>query len=106
MRPLVLGVVLSLLWCGLTLDVSAKSAESCQAGQIATVEGCVTTDHATAKITAIIRTAMPKLKLKAVLAGFAVAGGSPVLFAEGFSMTGIPATARAWRRIPPRQPRP
>lgn len=93
MRPLVLGVALSLVWCGLTLDVSAKSAESCQAGQIATVEGCVTTDHAAGKITAIIRTAMPKLKLKAVLAGFSVAGEPPVLLAEGFSMTGIPATA-------------
>ena len=49
-------------------------------------------EEATARIEAIIREAMAKHDLKAVLAGFAVDGEPPHLMAFGESMTGVPAT--------------
>ncbi len=75
------------------LSGPAFAAEaSCPAGQIAAGGHCVAIKEAEAKIDAIVRKAMPRLKLKAVLAGVAVDGKSVSLKAWGYSMTGVPAT--------------
>ena len=44
------------------------------------------------RIDAIVRAAMAKHELKAVLAGFAIDGRPPSVMAWGESMTGVPAT--------------
>ena len=62
---------------------AAAAETSCPAGQIAAGGECVNIKEAEAKLDAIVRTAMTKLKLKAVLVGVAVLGDS---------MTGVPAT--------------
>ena len=53
---------------------------------------CVSLDEAKARIDEIVRQAMAKRDLKAVLAGFSVDDQPPSLFAWGSSMTGVPAT--------------
>jgi D-alanyl-D-alanine carboxypeptidase len=67
-------------------------ARACPDGQAAAAGTCVAVEEAKAKIDAIVREAMVKRDLKAVLAGVAV-GDQPLLIeAWGDSMTGVPAT--------------
>jgi hypothetical protein len=67
-------------------------ARACLDGQAAAAGTCVAVEEAKAKIDAIVREAMVKRDLKAVLAGVAV-GDQPLLIeAWGESMTGVPAT--------------
>src|SRR5260221_2453708 len=65
---------------------------ACAGRQIAAAGKCVPADEATKKIDAIVRGAMAKHELKAVLAGVAI--GDQPLFIEawGESMTGVPAS--------------
>jgi D-alanyl-D-alanine carboxypeptidase len=84
-----------LLACAMAVAFSsepAPAAPKCQAGQIAASGRCVTVEEAAARIDAIVRAAMKKHELKAVLAGFAVDGRPPSISAWGESMTGVPAT--------------
>ena len=81
------------LLAGMVFATDVVAAPGCADGQIATSEGCVSVSEASEKVGAIVREAMPRLKLKAVLAGFAVDGNPPALIAEGFSMTGVPASS-------------
>ncbi|MFI0845034.1 serine hydrolase domain-containing protein [Mesorhizobium sp. IMUNJ 23232] len=79
------------LAAGLTIATDGVAAPTCPKDQIVTSDGCVSVRQASNKVTAIVRDAMPGLKLKAVVAGFAVDGSPPFLLAEGVSMTGVPA---------------
>jgi CubicO group peptidase (beta-lactamase class C family) len=72
--------------------VPAMASATCPAGQVAAGGTCVSLDAAKARIDEIVREAIAKRDLKAVLAGFSVDGQPPSLFAWGSSMTGVPAT--------------
>jgi D-alanyl-D-alanine carboxypeptidase len=74
------------------LSGPAAATEACPADQIAVGDQCVGIEEAEAKIDAIVRDAMTRLKLKAVLAGVSVNGEPVSLKAWGDSMTGVPAT--------------
>ena len=65
---------------------------ACTSGQIAAAGKCVAADEATRTIDAIVRDAMAKHELKAVLAGVAIDGQPLFTSAWGESMTGVPAT--------------
>lgn len=71
---------------------TAAAKTPCPADRIAAGEDCVTIEQAEAKIDAIVREAMSRLKLKAVLAGAAIDGEQVLLKAWGDSMTGVAAT--------------
>jgi D-alanyl-D-alanine carboxypeptidase len=71
---------------------AAPAAPACPAGQIEAAGHCVMAEAAAKRIDAIVREAMAKHELKAVLAGFAIDGQPPSLKAWGESMTGVPAT--------------
>ncbi|MGH6735967.1 MAG: serine hydrolase domain-containing protein [Methyloceanibacter sp.] len=93
-RPVacVLPALLGCAMVGALAAGAAPVAPQCPAGQIAAAGQCVTVEEAQARIEEIARKAMPKFKLKAVLAGFAVDGAAPTTMAWGDSMTGVPAT--------------
>ena len=74
------------------LPAGALAAPACPEGQIAAGGACVGLEEAEAKVDAIVRSAMQKLQLKAVLAGFAFDGSRASIKAWGESMTGVPAT--------------
>jgi D-alanyl-D-alanine carboxypeptidase len=74
------------------LSGPAAATETCPADQIAVGDQCVALEEAEAKIDAIVRDAMTRLKLKAVLAGVSVNGEPVSLKAWGDSLTGVPAT--------------
>jgi D-alanyl-D-alanine carboxypeptidase len=63
----------------------------CEAGLIATSEGCATEAEAMARVDAILRAGMERNHLKALIAGVSF-DGRQELRALGFSMTGVPAT--------------
>jgi D-alanyl-D-alanine carboxypeptidase len=71
----------------------ALAAPACPEGQIAAAGKCVTVEEAEARLDEIVRGAMEKLHLKAVLAGFALDGRPVSIKAWGESMTGVPATS-------------
>lgn len=71
---------------------AAAADTACPSGQMVAGGRCVGIEKAGARIDAIIRQAMKKLKLRAVLAGVAVDGKPVLLKAWGDSMTGVPAT--------------
>ena len=72
-------------------DISPAMA-ACQGGQIAVAETCVAAEEVNAKIDAIVRQAMAKHHLKAVIAGVAIGDQPPSIKAWGESMTGVAAT--------------
>lgn len=77
---------------GAGLAGAAPAAPACADGEIAASGQCVAVEEAEARIDQIVREAMTKHHLKAVLAGFAIDGQQPVIKAWGESMTGVPAT--------------
>ncbi len=81
-----------LAFLGSVVAGAAAAAPACPVGEIATAEQCVTVERAAGRINAIVREAMAKHELKAVLAGFAVEGKQTSIAAWGDSMTGVPAT--------------
>jgi D-alanyl-D-alanine carboxypeptidase len=83
---LVLSAVALLLGSSAT-----HAAQACPAGEVAVAESCVPAAEATARIDAIVREAMAKHRLKAVLAGVSVGDEPLLLDAWGESMTGVPA---------------
>jgi D-alanyl-D-alanine carboxypeptidase len=84
----------------MVLPASAPAGTpACPAGQIEASSRCVTVEEAEARIDAIVRAAMAKLKLKAVLAGFALDGQPLSVKAWGESMTGVSATPDMHFRI-------
>ena len=95
----VLGAILAglLAWTVAPIAASvaaepAASAPACKSGEVAAGGICVSAEEAKARIDAIVRAAIAKRGLKAVLAGVAF-GGKPLLIgAFGESMTGVPAT--------------
>src|SRR5262245_18938178 len=71
---------------------AGEPAQACPNGQVAAAGTCVAVEEANAKIGMIVREAMAKRDLKAVLAGVAF-GDKPLLIeAWGSSMTGVPVT--------------
>lgn len=86
-RPAVLAIGIA-LWGG-----AAAAAPDCGEGQIAAGEACVPLAEATAHIEALVAEAMAAQDLKAAIAGFSVGGAAPWTTAQGWSMTGVPATA-------------
>ena len=79
---------------GLAMDraCAGEPSQVCPNGQVAAAGTCVAIEDAKAKIGAIVREAMAKRDLKAVLAGVAF-GDKPLLIeAWGETMTGVPAT--------------
>jgi D-alanyl-D-alanine carboxypeptidase len=71
---------------------AGEPSQVCPNGEVAAAGTCVSIEEAKAKIDAIVREAMAKRDLKAVLAGVAF-GDKPLLIdAWGESMTGVPAT--------------
>lgn len=71
---------------------AAPAAPACPGGQIAAAGQCVAVEEAAERIDAIVREAMAKHDVKAVLAGFAIDGQPLFIMAWGESMTGVPAT--------------
>ena len=71
---------------------AAPAAPACPSGQVAAAGRCAAVKEATERIDAIMREAMEKHDLKAVLAGFAIDGQPLTVMAWGESMTGVPAT--------------
>src|SRR5439155_13151896 len=65
---------------------------ACTGGQIAAAGKCVPANEAIEKIDAIVRAAMAKHALKAVLAGVTIGDQPLVIRAWGESMTGVPAS--------------
>ena len=88
-----LGLALpTLIGCAVTGALAVKAAPSCPGGQIAAAGQCVAVEQASKRIDGIVRAAMAKHELKAVLAGFAIDGQPAPVMAWGKSMTGVPAT--------------
>ena len=73
-------------------SAAALAAPACPDGRIAAAGKCVTIEEAEARLDGIVRGAMEKLQLKAVLVGFALEGRPASIKAWGESMTGVPAT--------------
>jgi len=71
---------------------AAPAAPACPSGQVAAAGRCAAVEEVAERIDAIIREAMEKHALKAVLAGFAIDGQPLTVMAWGESMTGVPAT--------------
>lgn len=94
-RKPILGVLTTL---ALSLLVGAAAADrpasppQCPSVQVAVGGKCMTADEAIAKIDGIVRAAMEKRHLKAVIAGVTIDDRALVLKAWGWSMTGVPAT--------------
>jgi len=84
----------ALLGCAVDYTLAAQPAgpPACPSGQIAAAGKCVPASEAATRISAIVREAMAKYDLKAVLAGVAVDGQPLFMKAWGESMTGVPAT--------------
>lgn len=91
MRKALTGLLGCLMAVTFTTAASL-AAPACPEGQVAAGEQCVAAAEAAERIDAIVRDAMAKHDLKAVLAGFAVDGEPPSIEAWGESMTGVPAT--------------
>jgi CubicO group peptidase (beta-lactamase class C family) len=72
---------------------AAPAAPACPRGQVAAAGRCTAVEEVAERIDAIVREAMAKHDLKAVLAGFAMDGQPRTLMAWGESMTGVPATS-------------
>ncbi|MGH6866280.1 MAG: serine hydrolase domain-containing protein [Methyloceanibacter sp.] len=85
-------VLLGCAAAGVLAAEAASPAPACPGGQVAAGGQCVRLEEAAARIDAIVREAMAKHHLKAVLAGFAVDGQPPSVKAWGETMTGVPAT--------------
>jgi D-alanyl-D-alanine carboxypeptidase len=68
------------------------NSPGCPSGQIAAAAKCVTIEEAAARVEPLVREAMVKHDLKAVLAGVAIDGQPLFVKAWGESMTGVPAT--------------
>ena len=92
-----------LLGCALTTMLACATAgalaaeeapawPACQGSQVAAAGGCVAIEEARERIKTIVREAMTKYDLKAVLAGVAIDGKPLLIMASGESMTGVPAT--------------
>ena len=92
-RPLAASLP-ALIVCALSTTIALGAAETpvCPTGQIEVSGKCVTVEEAEARLDAIVRAAMEKLQLKAVLAGFSLDGRAVSIKAWGESMTGVPAT--------------
>jgi D-alanyl-D-alanine carboxypeptidase len=86
--PTVLGCAVA---SALTAE-AAPAAPACPSGQVAAAGRCAAVGEAAARIDAIVREAMKKHDLKAVLAGVAIDGQPLTVMAWGESMTGVPAT--------------
>jgi D-alanyl-D-alanine carboxypeptidase len=71
---------------------AAPAAPACPSGQVAAAGRCAAVEEVAERIDVIVREAMEKHDLKAVLAGLAMDGQPPTLRAWGESMTGVPAT--------------
>jgi D-alanyl-D-alanine carboxypeptidase len=71
---------------------ASPAMTACSGGQIAVAGQCVAAEEVNARIDQIVREAMAKRHLKAVIAGFSIDGRSPSVKAWGESMTGVPAT--------------
>ena len=85
----------ALLCCAKAGELAAEEASAapaCPYGQIAAAGQCVALEEAEARIETIVRGAMAKHELKAVLAGFAIDGQPLSIRAWGESMTGVQAT--------------
>jgi CubicO group peptidase (beta-lactamase class C family) len=85
----------TLLGCAVAAALAAEAAPAatvCPDKQIAGGGQCVIAEAVAERIDAIVRAAMAKHELKAVLAGFAIDGRHPSVMAWGESMTGVPAT--------------
>ena len=68
------------------------NSPGCPSGQIAAAAKCVTLEEAAARVETLVREAMVKHDLKAVLAGVAIDGQPLFVKAWGELMTGVPAT--------------
>jgi CubicO group peptidase (beta-lactamase class C family) len=87
LSALVAGAMAAALAAG-----TASAAPACPAGEVATAKGCMTVAVAMERIDAIVREAIAKHHLKAVLAGVAIDGQPVSILARGETMTGVPAT--------------
>ncbi len=87
LRALLGGAMLNALVAG-----AVSAAPACPGEQVATASGCVAVKAAADRIDTIVREAMAKHHLKAVLAGVAIDGRPLSVMAQGESMTGVPAT--------------
>jgi CubicO group peptidase (beta-lactamase class C family) len=93
MRRLRVLAAAALLGCAAAGEIAAQAAPpACADGQVVVAGHCASAEEAVERIGAVVDAAMTKHQLKAVLAGFAVDGGPPMLMARGESMTGVPAT--------------
>lgn len=72
--------------------LASPASAACPKGEIVARGGCISIVRAKQEIDSIVTKGMKEHKLKAVLAGIAVAGENAVLDAWGESMTGVPAT--------------
>lgn len=87
--------VATLLFCAMAIALAgatARAASTCPSGRIAAGGQCVPVEEAIKRIDTIVRDAMAKHQLKAVLAGFSIDGQPPSVMAWGESMAGVPAT--------------
>jgi D-alanyl-D-alanine carboxypeptidase len=92
-RSGILVAVVGLMAHGASMaGAAALEPPQCQAGEILVEGACAPTAEVTERIDQIVRGAMTKYDLKAVLAGVAIDGQTVVNAAWGESMTGVPAT--------------
>jgi CubicO group peptidase (beta-lactamase class C family) len=87
-----LRVLLGCLVSSAAAGDASPAMAACQIGQIAVAGKCVAAEEVNARIDQIVREAMAKHHLKAVIAGFSIDDRSPSIKAWGESMTGVPAT--------------
>ena len=85
------GAIAALTLALLPLSPAAAEA-ACEAGLLATADGCATGAQAMERIDAIVRGEIEKNHLKAVLAGISLDGGTRPSPPGASSMTGVPAT--------------
>ncbi len=79
--------------CGIDIASAADIApKTCPNGEIPVAKSCVAAAEAASRIGSIVRGAMAKQDLKAVIAGVAIDGRPLFIKAWGSSMTGVPAT--------------
>jgi CubicO group peptidase (beta-lactamase class C family) len=90
----IFGGLLALIAFSVAAEMPATGAElpQCPGGAMITGEGCAAPKEAARQIDRIVRDAMARLDLKAVLVGVAVDGVPILNQAWGESMTGVPAT--------------
>jgi D-alanyl-D-alanine carboxypeptidase len=79
-------------WAADGAVAAEPAAPTCPTGQIAAGGKCVAIEEAEKRIDTIVREAMDKRHIKAVLAGVTIDGQPLFIKAWGESMTGVPAT--------------